>query len=496
MVKLMNLKIVDFPSRHAFLVSFHDVANRYDQLADVPLAASFKRTLLQASIMHDTALLNSWNKVNEVRRAVNPSAPPTSYSEFYTFLVTQAKTHDIAIPFKRSTRHAHRANFDSFSDGTDDIDNDDDSVLDDVIAHMSIQNEPMNEDVVNALQVYSTFQRRRNNNGPARKRDPEAEIPHPLYSEVFRELKSAWSHEDTNIKKRILQCKQQAPKQQDPKQGAKKNAELGVYMIEAEGYASESDASAWSEATYGYDNDDASVDNVEPAEEEVTDLVVNAAASRQRRPRTPTGGILPSADPRRFLANKATPVRSKEGKIVGHFTYGANMAKLMNVAKALYRLDQIPSSVPIPNEGIYYASAAARKFFSELLTLMDGGANGGIGGRDMKLMSYNTDGRRVNIGIAGDHQMTGKKLGTFCAVINTQLGRVLGIFHQYAHVPEQARSIHSRCQFQAYGNLVGDTATIYGGPQRIDTSDSYHLPRSLYGQDFLTSVKHIQPQMT
>jgi hypothetical protein len=50
--------------------------------------------------------------------------------------------------------------------------------------------------------------------------------------------------------------------------------------------------------------------------------------------------------------------------------------------------------------------------------------NGGIGDRDMKLMSYNTDGQRVNIDIAGDHHMTGKRLGTFCAVINTQLGRV------------------------------------------------------------------------
>jgi hypothetical protein len=97
----------------------------------------------------------------------------------------------------------------------------------------------------------------------------------------------------------------------------------------------------------------------------------------------------------------------------------------------------------------------------------------------MKLMSYNTDGRCVDIGIARDHQMTGKRLGTFCAVINTQLGRVLGIFHQYAHVPEQAKYIHSRCQFQAHGNLVGDTATVYGGPQRIDTSDGYQLPLSI-----------------
>jgi hypothetical protein len=56
MTKLMALKIADSPSRHSFLVSFQEVCKRYDQLADVRLADSFKRTLLQASIMHDTAL--------------------------------------------------------------------------------------------------------------------------------------------------------------------------------------------------------------------------------------------------------------------------------------------------------------------------------------------------------------------------------------------------------------------------------------------------------
>jgi hypothetical protein len=251
-------------------------------------------------------------------------------------------------------------------------------------------------------------------------------------------------------------------------------------MIEADGYTSESDASAYLEATYGYDADDTCDD---ASADEGTDLTVNAAASRQRQP--PSGGILkkkkdllrkselPAADPRRFLANKATPVRDKkDGKVIGHFTYGASMAKLT-------RFDQIHSPVPNPYKGTYVASAHASKFFNELLALMDGGANGGIDGRDMKLMSYNTDGRCVNIGIAGDHQMTGKRLGTLCAVINTQLGRVLGIFHQYSHVPEQAKSIHSRCQFQAHGKQVGDTATIYGGPQYIDTSDGYQLPLSI-----------------
>jgi hypothetical protein len=85
--------------------------------------------------------------------------------------------------------------------------------------------------------------------------------------------------------------------------------------------------------------------------------------------------------------------------------------------------------------------------------------------------------------------MTGKRLGTFCAVINTQLGRVLGIFHHYAHVPEQAKSIYSRCQYQAHGNLAGDTATIYGGPQRIDTSDGYQLPLSIRSGPI--SINHI-----
>jgi hypothetical protein len=178
-------------------------------------------------------------------------------------------------------------------------------------------------------------------------------------------------------------------------------------MIEADGYASDSDASAYSEATYGYDADDASADGDTPGDVGI-DLTVNSASSRQRRP--PAGGILkkkkdlprksdlPAAVPRRMLSNSVTPVRNKkDGKIIGHITYCASMAKLIN------RFDQIPSPLPTPNEGIYVISAHTSRFFNELLALMDGGANGGIGGRDMKLMSYNTDGRRVSIGIAGDH---------------------------------------------------------------------------------------------
>jgi hypothetical protein len=183
MTKLMALKIADSPSPSSFLVSFQEICNRYDQLSDVRLADSFKRTLLQASIIHDTALLNSWNTVNEVKRAMNPGAPSATYSEFYTFLVKQAKTHDIAIPFKRSKRHAHQANFDSFVDDSNERDDDEDSVLDEVLTHMLVQNEPMSEETVNALQVFSTFQRRRN--GPQLVREIKKQKYHLKSTEMY-----------------------------------------------------------------------------------------------------------------------------------------------------------------------------------------------------------------------------------------------------------------------------------------------------------------------
>jgi hypothetical protein len=87
---------------------------------------------------------------------MNPNAPSaTYYSEFYTFLAKQAKTHDIATPFKRSILHAHQANFDSVNDNSNEREDDEDSVLDEVLAHMSVQNKPMSEENVNALQVFS-----------------------------------------------------------------------------------------------------------------------------------------------------------------------------------------------------------------------------------------------------------------------------------------------------------------------------------------------------
>jgi len=72
----------------------------------------------------------------------------------------------------------------------------------------------------------------------------------------------------------------------------------------------------------------------------------------------------------------------------------------------------------------------------------------------MRILAYDSNDQRVNISGVGNHLVNDKRIATFCAVTSTQLKLVLLVFHQYAYVPEQTQSIHSKIQLQDYGNLV------------------------------------------
>ena len=126
------------------------------------------------------------------------------------------------------------------------------------------------------------------------------------------------------------------------------------------------------------------------------------------------------------------------------------------------------------------------------LGLIDGGANGGIcNGKDMRLMYYHPDDERVNISGVGNHLINNRRLATFCAVVETMNGRFLAIFHNYAYVPEQQGTIHSRIQLQDAGHLVCDTATQLGGLARIDHNDGYRMP--ICFRRGLPYIKHRPP---
>ena len=60
----------------------------------------------------------------------------------------------------------------------------------------------------------------------------------------------------------------------------------------------------------------------------------------------------------------------------------------------------------IPSPEIHYKVNLSQTIGGVNLALCDGG----IKGNDMRVLYYNSDGRRVSIGIAGDHQLTGARL--------------------------------------------------------------------------------------
>ena len=80
----------------------------------------------------------------------------------------------------------------------------------------------------------------------------------------------------------------------------------------------------------------------------------------------------------------------------------------------------------------YHTTINLRAIYNALMALIDGGANGCIGGKDMTLLYYHLDHKRVNVGVANGHQMTNLRLAVMAAYIKTQSGPIIGIFHNVA----------------------------------------------------------------
>ena len=120
-----------------------------------------------------------------------------------------------------------------------------------------------------------------------------------------------------------------------------------------------------------------------------------------------------SGAPAKLLANEQLKLVDKDGKTYGHMTFRASMAVLT------YALCDtlIPDLIPLSD--IHYKVNLAQMIGGVNLGLCDGGANGYIKGNDTRVLYYNNDGRRVSIGITGDHQLTGARLCTAVSIVET-----------------------------------------------------------------------------
>ena len=108
--------------------------------------------------------------------------------------------------------------------------------------------------------------------------------------------------------------------------------------------------------------------------------------------------------------------------------------------------------------------------------LIDRGANGGLAGADMRVI--HTTPRKINIVGIDDHELTGLNVVTAAALLDTQKGPIIGVFHEYAH-RGKGRSIPAAGQMEWFNCQVDDRSKIVGGAQRIETSEGYVIPLSI-----------------
>ena len=108
--------------------------------------------------------------------------------------------------------------------------------------------------------------------------------------------------------------------------------------------------------------------------------------------------------------------------------------------------------------------------------LIDRGANGGLAGADMRVI--HTTPRKINIVGIDDHALTGLNVVTTATLLDTQMGPIIGVFHEYAHL-ETGRSIHAAGQMEWFNCQVDDRSKIVGGAQSIKTSEGYMIPLSI-----------------
>ena len=104
---------------------------------------------------------------------------------------------------------------------------------------------------------------------------------------------------------------------------------------------------------------------------------------------------------------------------------------------------------------------------------MDRGANGGLAGSDMQVI-YKTH-RKINISGIDNHEVTGLDVVTAATLLNTSLGKVIGIFNEYAYLGKGS-SIHSSGQLEWFKTLVDEKSIKVGGTQLITTLDGYSVP--------------------
>jgi hypothetical protein len=88
--------------------------------------------------------------------------------------------------------------------------------------------------------------------------------------------------------------------------------------------------------------------------------------------------------------------------------------------------------------------------------------------------------RKVNICGIDNHELTGLDVVQCASLFETNQGRVIGIFNEYAYYGK-GRSIHSPAQMEWFKHKIDDRSHTVGGKQRMSTIEGYVIPFDVIG---------------
>ena len=111
-------------------------------------------------------------------------------------------------------------------------------------------------------------------------------------------------------------------------------------------------------------------------------------------------------------------------------------------------------------------------------SLVDRGANGGLAGSDVRILSRSS--RKCTVTGIDSHVLQGLDVAQCAALVQTNHGIVNLIMNEYACYGK-GHTIHSSGQIECFKNSVDDRSVQVGGKQRICTIDGYAMPLTCRG---------------
>ena len=157
------------------------------------------------------------------------------------------------------------------------------------------------------------------------------------------------------------------------------------------------------------------------------------------------------------------------------------------IRRMLSNAQSTPASQPMQTimyQGKVYKLAATNIKYrfnnahvSQVGSLIDSGANGGLAGDDVRVLE--TSFQKADVAGIGESNITGLNLCTVAGVIQTTTGPIVGIFHQYANYGS-GKTIHSANQMASFGLDVNERPKhLIGGRQSIVTQEGFVIPLAI-----------------